>query len=80
MRSLDAQLIRSLLLSRQQLLQSRRAIENQIRGALKTLGAMTGPTKGRSFMPRVQSSGATKIGLLLSWILCSEPMPQLPSS
>lgn len=52
-RSLDAQLIRSLLLSRQQLLQSRRAIENQIRGALKTLGVMTGPTKGRAFMPRV---------------------------
>jgi transposase len=46
-RSLDAQLIRSLLLSRQQLLQSRRAIENQMRGALKTLGVMTGPTKGR---------------------------------
>ena len=36
-RSIDAQFIRSMLLSRQQLLQSRRAIENQIRGALKTL-------------------------------------------
>jgi transposase len=34
-------------------LQSRRAIENQIRGGLKTLGVMTGPTKGRAFMPRV---------------------------
>ncbi len=52
-RSLDAQFVRSLLLSRQQLLQSRRAIENQIRGALKALGVMTGPTKGRAFMPRV---------------------------
>ena len=52
-RSLDAQFVRSLLLSRQQLLQSRRAIENQIRGALKTLGAMTGSTKGRAFVPRV---------------------------
>jgi transposase len=52
-RSLDAQFVRSLLLSRQQLLQSRRSIENQIRGALKTLGVMTGPTKGRGFMPRV---------------------------
>ena len=52
-RSLDAQLIRSLLLSRQQLLRSRRSIENQIRGALKTLGVMTGPTKGRGFIPRV---------------------------
>jgi transposase len=52
-RSLDAQFVRSLLLSRQQLLQSRRAIENQIRGALKTLGVMTGSTKGRAFMPRV---------------------------
>ena len=52
-RSIDAQFVRSLLLSRQQLLQSRRAIENQIRGALKTLGVMTGSTKGRGFMPRV---------------------------
>ena len=52
-RSIDAQFVRSMLLSRQQLLQSRRAIENQIRGALKTLGVMTGPTKGRGFMPRV---------------------------
>src|SRR5512145_1692898 len=52
-RSFDAQLMRSMLLSRQQLLRSRRAIENQIRGALKTLGAMTGSTKGRRFMPRV---------------------------
>ena len=52
-RSIDAQFVRSLLLSRQQLLQSRRSIENQIRGALKTLGVMTGPTKGRGFMPRV---------------------------
>jgi transposase len=51
-RSIDAQFVRSLLLSRQQLLQSRRAIENQIRGALKTL-AVTGPTKGRGFTPRV---------------------------
>ena len=42
-----------MLLSRQQLLQSRRAVENQMRGALKTLGVMTGPTKGRGFMPRV---------------------------
>jgi transposase len=52
-RSIDAQFVRSLLLSRQQLLESRRRIENQIRGALKTLGVMTGPTKGRRFMPRV---------------------------
>ncbi len=52
-RSIDAQLIRSLLLSRQQLLRSRRSIENQIRGALKTLGVMTGSTKGRGFIPRV---------------------------
>lgn len=50
-RSLDAQFVRSLLLSRQQLLQSRRNIENQIRGTLKTLGVMTGPTKGRGFIP-----------------------------
>jgi hypothetical protein len=42
-----------MLLSRQQLLQSRRSIENQMRGTLKTLGVMTGPTKGRRFMPRV---------------------------
>jgi len=52
-RSIDAQFVRSLLLSRQQLLKSRRAIENQIRGALKTLGVITSSTKGRGFMPRV---------------------------
>jgi transposase len=52
-RSLDAQFVRSMLLSRQQLLQSRRNVENQIRGALKALGVMTGPSKGRGFMARV---------------------------
>lgn len=52
-RSIDAQFVRSMLLSRQQLLQSRRAIENQIRGALKTLGVMTSSTKGRGFISRV---------------------------
>lgn len=52
-RSIDAQFGRSMLLSRQQLLQSRRAIENQVRGALKTLGVMTSSTKGRGFMARV---------------------------
>ena len=52
-RSLDAHFIRSLLLSRQQILQSRRNIENQIRGTLKALGVMTGSSKGRRFMPRV---------------------------
>jgi transposase len=46
------QFVRSMLL-RQQLLQARRSIENQMRGALKALGAMTGPTKGCRFMPRV---------------------------
>ena len=44
-RSIDAQFVRSMLLSRQQSLQSRRATENQLRGALKTLGVMTEPTK-----------------------------------
>lgn len=52
-RSLDAQFVRSLLLSRQQLLETRREIENKIRGALKTLGVMTGSSKGRGFIPRV---------------------------
>ena len=37
-RSLDAQLIRSLLLYRKPQLQSRRVIENQMRGALKKVG------------------------------------------
>src|SRR5262245_29134099 len=52
-RSLDAQFVRSMLLSRQQLLQSRRSIENQLCGTLNTLGAAAGATKGRRFMPRV---------------------------
>lgn len=53
-RSIDAQFTRSLLLSRQQLLESRREIENKMRGALKTLGIMTGPTNGRGFIARVR--------------------------
>jgi transposase len=52
-RSIDAQYIRALLQSRQQLLQARRNIENQMRGTLKALGVMTGPSKGRGFVPRV---------------------------
>src|ERR1700687_3137482 len=34
-------------------LKPRRNIENQIRGTLKALGVMTGPSKGRGFVPRV---------------------------
>ena len=55
-RSIDAQFVRSLLLSRQQLLQSRRNIENQIRGALKTLGVMTGQARATRF------TSSTKVG------------------
>jgi hypothetical protein len=33
-----------------ELLQPRRNIENQIRGALKTLGVVSGRSKGRGFM------------------------------
>jgi transposase len=40
------------------LVQSRRSIENQLRGALKTLGVMTGPSKGRGFMRRVAEQRA----------------------
>lgn len=54
-RSMDSQFIRSLLLSRYQLVQSQRRIENQMRGALKALGAMTGPTSGRGFVVRVRN-------------------------
>jgi transposase len=69
-RSIDAQFPRSLLLSRQRLLQSRRSIENQIRGAVKTLGVMTGPTKGRGFMSRIVELRAvpTTIGSVLCLI------------
>lgn len=49
-----------MLLSWKQLLQSRRAIENQIRGALKTRGVMTSSTKGRGFMPCVSKLRADK--------------------
>jgi transposase len=52
-RSIDAQYVRALLQSRQQLLQARRNIENQIRGGLKALGVMTSSSKGRRFMSRV---------------------------
>ncbi len=52
-RSVNAQFIRSILLSQQQLLRSRRSLENQIRGNLKALGVITTSIKGRGFMPRV---------------------------
>jgi transposase len=60
-----------LLLARQQLLQSRRAIENQMRGTLKTLGVMTGSTKGRGFMPRVVELRADSDWLALDPLLAA---------
>lgn len=41
---------REMLRAASELLQSRRNIENRIRGALKTLGVVSGPSKGRGFM------------------------------
>lgn len=52
-RSTDAQFIQSLLQARQQLLEVRRKLENQLRGMLKALGVMMTSSAGRSFMSRV---------------------------
>jgi transposase len=52
-RSLDAQFIHSLLLARQQLLEARRNLENQLRGLLKALGVMMTSSAGRTFISRV---------------------------
>ena len=52
-RSRDAQFVRSMLIAREHLIRTRRQLENLIRGSLKALGVMTGPTGGKTFMARV---------------------------
>ena len=52
-RSIDSQFIQSLLQARQQLLEARRKVENQLRGMLKALGVMMTSSAGSSFMSRV---------------------------
>jgi hypothetical protein len=60
-------------LFRKQLLQSRRATENHVRGALKTLGLMMRSTKGRGFISRVIALRADnpRLGLVLDPLLAT---------
>lgn len=57
-RSMDAQFMRALLLSRRQLMQVVRNVSNQLRGALKVFGLARTPTAGKGFRAKVQALAA----------------------
>jgi transposase len=54
-KSVDSQLLRSLLTTRAQLVRMRVDLANQIRGVLKPFGLVAGKGGGRAFMDRVRS-------------------------
>ena len=54
-KSMDSQLVRSLLTTRAQLVRMRVDLANQIRGVLKPFGLVTGKGGGQPFMERVRS-------------------------
>lgn len=54
-KSMDSQLVRSLLTTRAQLVRMRVDLANQIRGVLKPFGLVAGKGGGRPFMERVRS-------------------------
>jgi transposase len=53
-RTLDSQYIRSMLLARKRLVDTKRQLENQLRNIMKVFGCMLGSTAGRGFVQRVQ--------------------------
>ena len=53
-KSIDAHLIRTLLISRSRLVEVRTKLSNQLRGILKTFGLMVGKTSGGAFEIRVR--------------------------
>ncbi len=63
-KSMDNQLVRSLLTTRAQLVCRRVDLANQIRGALKPLGLVAGKGGGQPFMERVRTlvAGGTVAG------------------
>ncbi|MCR5873642.1 IS110 family transposase [Phenylobacterium sp. J426] len=57
-RSMDAQFMRALLLSRRQLMQVVRNVSNQLRGTLKVFGLARTSTAGKGFRAKVQALAA----------------------
>jgi transposase len=62
-KSLDAHLVRTLLVSRSKLVEVRTRLSNQLRGILKTFGLMVGKTSGGAFEKRVRELTAGNIEL-----------------
>jgi hypothetical protein len=60
--ALDAQFVRATLLAREHSIRTRRQLEILIRGSLKALGVMTGPTGGKPSWPALQSSATIMNG------------------
>jgi transposase len=62
-KSIDAHLVRSLLISRSKLVEVRTKLSNQLRGILKTFGLVVGKTSGGAFEMRVRELTAGKVAL-----------------
>jgi len=62
-KSVDAHLVRTLLISRSKLVEVRTKLSNQLRGILKTFGLVVGKTSGRAFEKRVRELTAGDIAL-----------------
>jgi len=56
-KSMDSQLVRSLLTTRAQLVRMRVDLANQIRGVLKPFGLVVGKGSGQPFVERVRTLG-----------------------
>lgn len=62
-KSIDAHLIRTLLIARAKLVDVRTKLSNQLRGVLKTFGLLVGQTSGRGFERRVRELAIGQVGL-----------------
>lgn len=62
-KSIDAHLIRTLLISRSKLVEMRTKLSNHLRGILKTFGLVVGKTRGGAFEMRVRELTAGKVEL-----------------
>jgi transposase len=62
-KSIDAHLIRTLLIARAKLVEVRVKISNQLRGVLKTFGLLVGKAAGRGFEQRVRELAVGQVAL-----------------
>ncbi len=82
-KSMDSQLVRSLLTTRAQLVRMRVDLANQIRGVLKPFGLVAGKSGGQPFMERVRTLVAggplqeVAEALLLAWQAINEQISTL---